>query len=160
MDESTFRRRFYMRAGAGALLLLIPVWAFVRGALSSREFSVAALAIWIVMFAAFFTLARSRQQSAEESRRQQIEAGTPVEAIERDRCLKNIRIMKRLIVMHAAFLIYGEVATQGDPLLPRVVGTAFVAFLLVTYVRSLRRSQKKLKQLMSVSLGVPPSSTT
>jgi hypothetical protein len=149
-----------MRAGAGALLLLIPVWAFVKGALSSREFVVAVLVVWIVMFAMFFTLVRARQRSVEESRRQRIEAGTPVEAIDRDRYLKNIRIMKRLIVMHAVFLIFGELATQGDPLLPRVVGTVVVAFLLVTYVHSLRRSQKKLKQLVPDSLGRPPSSTT
>ena len=147
MNKAAFTKRFYAIAGAGACVLLILVWAFINGGLSPRGFAVAGLFCSIAMFAAFFSLIRSRQRSDEDIRRKQIASGVSTEAVDQDRCVKNIRSMKRLIAVFAVLLGYGLLTTQGSPLLPRFAGAAFDVFILAACIHSLMRSQKKLKEI-------------
>jgi hypothetical protein len=135
MDQSGFQKRFYAVVGSGACVLLVLVWVLIKGGLSPRGFAVAALVWWIAMFATLFPLIRSRQRSAER------------EALDRDRCVRNIRSMKRLIVLFAIFLGYGVLTTQGEPMLPRAVGAAVDVCFLAACVHSLIRSRKRLKAL-------------
>jgi hypothetical protein len=116
MDQSAFQKRFYAVVGGGACVLLILVWVFIKSGLSPRGFAVAALVWWIAMFASLFPLIRSRQRTAE------------TETLDRDRCVRNIRNMKRLIAVFAVLLGYGVLTTQGEPLLPRAVGAAVDVF--------------------------------
>jgi hypothetical protein len=143
MDKSGFRKRYYTTVGSCACVLLVLVWVFIKGGLSPRGFGLAVLICWIAMFAVLFPLIRSWQRSAEDVRRAQIASGASSETI--DQCMKNIRSMKRIIVMFAVFLGYGLWATQGDPLLPRFIGAAFDLLILAVCINSLIRSQKKLK---------------
>ncbi len=147
MDQSAFQKRLYAIVGGGACGLLILVWVFVRGGLSPRGLAVAALIWWIAMFAVLFPVIRNWQRSAEDNRNKAIARGVAPEAIDRDQCVKNIRSMKRLIAMFAIFLGYGMLTTQGEPLLPRVVGAGVDVLLLTGLISSLIRSQKKLKAL-------------
>jgi predicted secreted protein len=142
MDQSAFLKRFYAIVGGGACVLLVLVWEFTKSALSPRGFAVAALIWWIAMFAALFPLIRSRQRSAEDIRRKQIASGVPAELLDRDRCVRNIRSMKRLIAVFAVLLGYGVLTTQGQPLLPRAVGAAVDVFFLAACLHSLMQSQK------------------
>ncbi|MGC2502067.1 MAG: hypothetical protein WA419_17845 [Silvibacterium sp.] len=126
---------------------LVLAWVFVKSGLSPRGFAAAGLIWWIAMFASLFGLIRSRQRSAEDVRRNKIASGVPTEALDRDRCIKNIRSMKRLIAVFAVLLGYGVLATQGDPLLPRAVGASVDIFCLTACVHSLMQSKKRLKEL-------------
>lgn len=99
------------------------------------------------MFIPMFGLIRSRQRSAKDTRTKQIASGVTTEALDRDQCVKNIRSMKKLIAVFAILLVYGVLATQGDPLLPRTVGISVDVFFLVACTYSLIRSQRKLKTL-------------
>jgi predicted secreted protein len=147
MDQSAFQKRLYAIVGAGACGLSILVWVFVKGGLSSRGLAVAVFIWWIAMFAVLFPVIRNHQRSAEDTRNKQIASGVAPEALDRDQCVKNIRNMKRLIAMFAIFLGYGILTTQGEPLLPRVVGAGIDILLLTGFINSLIRSQKKLKAL-------------
>jgi predicted secreted protein len=147
MNKSAFTKRFYAIVGSGACVLLVLVWVFIKGALSPREFAVAGLFWWIVMFAVLFSLIRSRQRSDEDIRRKQIASGVSTVVLDQDKCVKNIRSMKRLIAVFVVLLGYGLLTTQGGPLLPRFAGAAFDVFLLAMCIHSLMRSQKKLKEI-------------
>ena len=155
MDKSAFLKRVYAIVGASACVLMVLAWVFVDGGLSPRGFTMAALIWWIAMFAALFRLIRSRQRSAEGIRRKQIASGVPAASLDRDRCVRNIRSMKRLIVGFAVLLGYGLLTTQGQPLLPRAVGAAVDVFFLAACAQSLMRSQKKLKELPAVRATRP-----
>lgn len=147
MDQSAFQKRLYAVVGGGACVLLILVWVFVKGGLSPRGLAVAGLVYWIAMFAILVPLIRSRQRTAE------------TEVLDRDRCVRNIRNMKRSIVLFAVFLVYGMLTTQGEPLLPRAVGAAFDVCILAACVHSLIRWQKRLKGLLT-ERETGPSETT
>jgi hypothetical protein len=129
MDHSAYLKRFYAIVCGGAGVLLILVLGFIKSGLSPRGFAVAVLIWWIAMFASLFVLIRSRQRGAEAFRRQQLSDGISTDALDRDRCVKNIRSMKRLIAAFAVFLGYGLLSTQGQPLLPRLVGAAVDVFI-------------------------------
>jgi hypothetical protein len=100
MDQSerVVRKRFYAIVGCGGCMLLALACVFIKGVLSQRGFAVAALIWWIAMFAAIFLLVRSQKRSAENFRRKQIANGIPAETLDRNRCVKNIRSLKRLAV--------------------------------------------------------------
>lgn len=147
MDQSTYMKRFYSIVCAGACVLLILVWLFVKHGLSARGFGVAALVWWIAMFAMIFGLTRARQRSASDFRRQQIAQGASADALDRDRCVKNIRSMKRLIAAFAIFLGYGLLTTRGQPLLPRLVGAMVDVVILGACAHTLFRSKKRLQEL-------------
>lgn len=147
MNQSAYLKRFYSIIGAGACVLLGLVWVFIKGGFSPRGFGVTVLIWWIAMFAMLFTLIRSRQRSAEETRRKQIANGVPAEAVDRDQCVRNIRSMKKLIGVFAVLLVYGLLSTQGDPLMPRAIGAAVDVFFLAAFLHSILRSQKRLKEL-------------
>jgi len=147
MDKTAFLKRFYVIVGGGACVLLSVVWMFIRGGLSSRGFAVAVLIWWTAMFASIYPLLRSRQKSSEDSRTKQIASGIPAEEIDRERCVKNIRSMKRLIALFAVLLGYGILTTHDDPLLPRATGAAIDLFLLAAFIHSFMRSQKRLKEI-------------
>jgi hypothetical protein len=55
--------------------------------------------------------------------------------------------MKRLIAAFVVFLGYGLLSTQGQPLLPRLVGAAVDVFILAVCAHSLFQSRKKLQEL-------------
>jgi hypothetical protein len=147
MDQSSFQKHFLAIAGCGAGVLLVLVWVFIKGDLSSRGFAVAVLIWWIAMFAVFFQFIRSRQRAAEDAERKQIASGVPPEEVDRDRCIRNIRSMKRLIAVFAILLGYGLVSSQGAPPLSRTMGAAVDVLLVAVCVHSLVRSQKRLKGL-------------
>ena len=147
MDQSAFQKRLYTIVAGGACVLMILVWVFIKNGLSPRGFAVAALIFWIAIFACVFSLIRSRQRSAEDVRRKQIASGVPAEALDRERCVKSIRSLKRLIAMFAVFLGLGILSTWGEPLLPRAAGAAVDVFFLAGFVHALMRSQKTLKRL-------------
>lgn len=147
MDHSTYLKRFYALAGGSALALLVFVWLFINHSLSPRGFGVVVLIWWMVMFAAVFALIRSRQRSVEAARKQQLAQGASADALDRDRCIKSIRSMKRLIAAFAIFLGYGLITTQGQPWLPRLVGATFDVFILGVCVQVLYRSKKRLQEL-------------
>jgi len=102
---------------------------------------------WVAMFASIFVLLRSRQRGAKDFRDKQISDGVSTAALDRDRCVKNIRSMKRLSVAFVVFLGYGLLSTQGKPLIPRLVGAAFDVFILAVCAQSLFRSRKRLQEL-------------
>ena len=149
MDHSTYMKRFYSIVCGGACVLLAMVWIFIKHGLSPRGFGVAVLIWWIAMFAMIFALIRSRQRSAEDFRRQQIAQGASADVLDRDRCVSNIRRMKRLIVVFAILLGYGLLTTQGQPLLPRLVGVMVDVVILGTCAHTLYRSKKRLQELDS-----------
>lgn len=157
MDQSerVFRKRLYAIVGCGGCVLLSLAWVLIKGILSQRGFAVAVLIWWIAMFAAIFLLVRSRQRSTEDFRRRQIASGIPAETLDRDRCVKNIRGLKRLAVLFAVLLIYGIYATQGDPLLPRAAGAGFDVFVVAACVCSIVRWQRKLNGLSAGSAKGP-----
>jgi hypothetical protein len=147
MDQSTFLKRLYAIVAGSACVLMVLVWVFIKGGLSPRGFSVAALIWWVAMFASLFTLIRSRQRSAEDIRKKQIASGVPTEALDRERCVRSIRSLKRLIAVFAVFLGYGMLATRGEPLLPPAVGATVDVFFLAVCLHALMRSQERLKGL-------------
>ena len=79
--------------------------------------------------------------------KQQLAQGASADAIDRDRCVKNIRSMKGLIAAFTIFLGYGLITTQGQPWLPRLVGATFDVFILAVCVQVLYRSKKRLQEL-------------
>jgi hypothetical protein len=129
--------------------LLLLVWALIKHVLSPREFGVGVLIYWIAMFSLLFVLIRSRQRGAEEVRNRKIDAGVPADDLDRERCVKNIRSMKGLIVAFVIFLAYGLITTRGQSLLPRLVGSAFDVLIVVACGYSLYRSKKRLQELDS-----------
>lgn len=147
MDQSAFRKRLFVIAATGACALLALVWVFIRHDLSPRGFAVTVLIWWVAMFAVLYRFIRLQQLSAEDVRKKQIASGVSPEAIDRDRCIKNIRGVKRLIAVFAVLLGYGLLSTQGAPLLPRTIGASIDVFFLAVCIRSLMQSQKKLKSL-------------
>jgi predicted secreted protein len=147
MDQSAFRKRLFVIAGGGACVLLVLVWLFIKHNLSARGFGVAGLIWWVAMFAVLYRFIRSQQRVAEDIRRNQIASGVPPQAIDRDRCITNIRGMKRLIAVFAVFLGFGLFSTQGEAVMPRTIGATVDVFFLAVCVQSLMRSQKKLKGL-------------
>ena len=149
--ERIFRKRFYAVVGCGACVLLALAWLSIKGALSPREFGIAVLLWWIAMFAAVFPLIRARQRSAEGLRKKQINDGISVDVLDRDRYVKNIRSMRTLAALFTFLLIYGILATQGEPMLPRAAGAAFDAFLMAACVFSILRSRRRLKELAAGS---------
>jgi hypothetical protein len=155
MDQSTYLKRFYSIVGIGACVLIVLVWVFMKGGLSPRGFVLAILIWWIIMFASFFSLIRLRQRSVGDIRRRQIAGGVPEERVDQDRCVSNIRSMKRLIVAFAVLFGYGMLATRGDPPLPRVVGATVDTLFLAVCVHSLIRSKKRLKVLRADSATSP-----
>jgi predicted secreted protein len=155
MDKAVFQKRFYAIVGGGACVLLILTFVHIKGGLTSREFAVSGLIWWIAMFTVLFPLIRSRQRSTEDDRKKQIASGFPVEVIEQDRCVKNIRNMKRLIAVLIFLIGYGILTTQGSPLLPRAAGATFYLFMLVVCILSLMKSQKKLKEITKVTATKP-----
>ena len=157
MDHSAYIKRFYAIVSGGACVLLALVWGLLKSGLSPRGFAVAVLIWWVAMFASIFVLIRSRQQGAKDFRDKQISDGVSTAALDRDRCVKNIRSMKRLIVAFVVFLGYGLLSTQGQPLLPRLVGAAFDVFILAVCAQSLFRSRKRLQEL-DASVGSEESS--
>ena len=108
------------------------------------------------MFGALFPLIRTRQRAAQDQQRKQIASGVPAETFERDQCVKNIRGLKRLIVVFALLAVYAIFATQGDPLLPRTAVASFDLLLLAACVYSLLRWQKRLKGLPVACAKDPP----
>lgn len=147
MDQSAFRKRLFAIAGGGACVLLALVWLFISHNLSARGFGIAGLIWWVAMFAVLYRFVRSQQRVAEDDRRNKIASGIPPAAIDRDRCIKNIRSMKRLIAVFAVLLGYGLLSTQGAPVMPRTIGAAVDVVFLAVCVQSLMRSQKRLKGL-------------
>ncbi len=147
MDHSAYMKRFYAIVCGGAGVLLVLVWGLIKSGLSPLGFAVAVLIWWIAMFAAIFVLIRSRQRGAKDLREKQISDGVSTDALDRDRCVKNIRSMKRLIAAFAVFLGYGLLSTQGKPLLPRLVGAAVDVFILAVCAQLLFRSRKRLQEL-------------
>ncbi|HEX5236075.1 MAG TPA: hypothetical protein VFW25_12175 [Silvibacterium sp.] len=155
MDESAYRKRFFAIVCGGACALLVLVLAFVKGALSPRELSFAALILWIVMFVSLFLLIRARRRSAEVLRTKQIASGVPVDTLERDRCATNIRSMKQLIGVFALLLVFAVLETNGYATLPRAVGIACDLFFMIACTLSLIRSRKRLKELTAGSATAP-----
>jgi len=147
MDQSAFQRRLYAIVAGGTCVLMVLIWVFIKGGLSPRGFAAAVLMYWIVMFAFLFRLIRSQQRSAEDVRKKQIASGVPIEALDRERCVRSIRSLKRLIAMFAVFLGYGLLATRGGPLLPRAVGATVDVVILAACVYALMRAQKQLRGL-------------
>jgi hypothetical protein len=141
MDQPAFQKRFYAVVGGGAFALLMLVLVFIQRDLSPPGFAIAGLVWWIAMFASTYALIRSRQRSAVK------------EPFDRDQCVRSIRWTKRLIALFAVLLGFGVLTTQGEPLLPRVVGASVDVFFLAAFVHSLMRSQKRLK-------GLPTNSET
>lgn len=152
--EKDFRKRLFAVAGCYSAVVMILAWGFIKGVFSVRGFAIVALILAIVMYAAFFLVIRSYQRKRKEFRLQQIASGVPAELLDRDRCIKNIRSLKRFIALFAVLLIYGILATRGGPLLGRTAGVGFDVFILVACVISLVRSQKWLKELSSGSANV------
>jgi predicted secreted protein len=147
MDQSAFVKRLYAILAVGACVLMALVLVLMKGGLSQQGFAVSVLIWWIAMFAAVFPLIRSRQRSAEETRKKEVDGGVPADAIDREQCVRTIRSLKKLIAVFAVFLGYGLLATRGGPLLPRAVGAAVDVFFLAAFVHSLIRAQKRLKEL-------------
>jgi peptidoglycan/LPS O-acetylase OafA/YrhL len=155
-SERVFRKRFYAVLIFSACVLLALTWAFIKGVLSQRGFTVAALIWSIAMSAAIFFLVRSRQRSVEDLRAKQIASGASAEAIDRDRCINSIRSLKRLIAVFAILLIYAVFATQGGPLLPRAVGAGFDALIVAACIYSLVRWQRRLRGLSAGDANESP----
>ena len=150
-------KRFYALAGGGACLLFAAVWARIMRALSPREFEGAVLIVWTAMFISIFLLIRSWQRSAAADRNAQIASGVPAEVIDGEKCLRNVRSMKRLIVIFAVILAYGLLSTLGEPWLPRLVGSGFDLSVLALCFSSLMRSQRKLKSIQAQRSAEPLS---
>jgi len=155
MDQSAFQRRFFAIVTGGACVLMVLVWVFIKGGLTPRELAAAVLMYWIVMFTFVFRLIRARQRSAEDIRKKQIANGVPIQALDRERCVRSIRSLKRLIAAFAVFLAYGLVATWGGPLLPRAVGATVDVVILAACVHALIRAQKQLRGLAAERATVP-----
>lgn len=149
--EKDFRKRFYVAAGCYSVAEMILVWGFIKGVLSIRGIAIVTLILAIAMYAAIFLVIRAHQRETKEFRLKQIASGVPAESLDRDRCIKSIRSLKRIIAFFAVLLIYGIVATRGGPLLARMAGLGFDVFVLVPCVILLIRSRKKLKELSSGS---------
>jgi hypothetical protein len=147
MDQSTFRKRFYAIVAGGACVLTVLVWVFIKGGISPRGFAGVVLIWWVALFAFIFRLIRSLQRSAEDVRKKQIASGVPIEALDRERCVRSIRSLKRLIAAFAVFLGYGLLATRGGPLPPRAVGATVDVAILAACVHALMRAQKQLRGL-------------
>jgi FtsH-binding integral membrane protein len=154
--ERVYRRRFYAIVGCGICVLLALTWGFIKGVLSPQGFAAAGLIWWVAMFAAIYLVVKSRQRSAEDHRRKQIASGIPAETIDRDRCVKGIRSLKRLTILFAVLLIYGIYATQGGPLLPRATGAGFDVFVVACCLYSIVRCQRRLKELSAGSAKKSP----
>jgi len=135
--------------------LMVLVWVFIKGGLTAQGLAAAVLMYWIVMFAFVFRLIRSRQRSAEDLRKKQIAGGVPIEALDRERCVRSIRSLKRLIAMFAVFLGYGLISTWGGPLLPRAVGAIVDVVILAACAHALIRAQKQLRGLPADRPTVP-----
>jgi hypothetical protein len=146
MEHRAYLKRFYGIAICGICVLLVMVWLLIQRDLSRQGFAVVVSIWWIAMFAAFFILIRSRQRSAEALRRQQIANGVSVDIVDRDRCQKNIRSTKWLIVAFGVLLAYGLLTTHGKPLLPRLVGAAVDLAIIAVCAHTLSRSKKRLQQ--------------
>jgi hypothetical protein len=127
----------------------------MKGVLSPREFAFSGLIWWIAMFSAVLLLIRARKRSDEDFRREQIAKGIPAETLDRERCVRNIRSLKRSTALFAVLLIYGTFATRGGPLLPRAVGAGFDIFIVAACVYSIARWQKRLKGLSAYSAKGP-----
>lgn len=155
MDERTFRKRLYAIVGCITAWLIAMVLLFVKGVLSPREFGVAGLIMWVGGFAAFYALIKSRQRADKDLRAKQIASGVPAEAIDRDRYIKNIRAMKRLIALFVVLFIYGTLESRGAPLLPRAAGASVDLLILAGCARSLIRSQRRLKELSAEGTAGP-----
>ena len=149
--EKNLRKWLFAVVGCYSVVMMTLAWGFIKGVFSVRGVASVALILAIAMYAAFFLVIRSYQRKRKESRLQQIASGIPAESLDRDRCVKGIRSLKRMIAFFALLLTYGIIATRGGPLLARTAGAGFDLFILIACVISLIRSQKKLKELSSGS---------
>ncbi len=82
MDQSTFLKRLYAIVAGSACVLMVLVWVFIKGGLSPRGFSVAALIWWVAMFASLFPLVSPSSYRGSDGRRyrfkpDQIASGVP-----------------------------------------------------------------------------------
>ncbi len=153
MDRMGFVKRFYGVAAGGGFVLFVLGWVFIRHDVTLREFAIAVLIWWVVMFVFLFRLIRSRQRSDQENRKTQIASGVPTKTLDREQCVRNIRIMKRLAFVFAILFACVLLPTQGDALLPRLAGASFDLALLVGCLVSLTRSRKKLRAFEPDSSG-------
>jgi hypothetical protein len=153
MEHRAYLKRFYSIAVGGICVLLALVWLLVMHHLSRQGFTAAVSIWWIAMFATFFVLIRRRQRSVEAFRKLQIASGIPIDVLDRDRCLKNIRSSKWLIAAFGIFMAYGLMSTQGKPMTPRLAGAAFDILVIALCANTLFKSKKRLQQIESNSAG-------
>lgn len=158
MDQATFRKRFLILIACSTGVLLLLAWAFASGAMSMRAFAVAALLWWIASFAAMFPLIRARQRANIQVRQQQIASGVPVDTLDRDRCVSNIRSQKKLSLIFGASLGFILLTPQGDSPVLSVLVVVTLTLALFASLISLLQSQRKLKKLSAIS-PTPPSAT-
>lgn len=143
--EKIYRRRFYTVVIIGVLFVV--AWLFVKGVLTPLGLAAAGMIYMASMFVALLLVTLSFQRSAREFRGEQIAKGISAESFDRERYVKSIRSLKRLIVLFAVLFVWGVFATQGDPLMTRVGGLGIDGLFLSSFVYSLIRLRKKLKGL-------------
>ena len=144
--ESLIKKTIWQFFIVFAVALLVLVREYVVGDVSPRTFPFIALALSItgvVFLTVRFTRINRQNQSEEESH---LVSSDPAV---RKKILQNIRLFQVGVVIMPLFLIYGELAlaTDGEPMLPRIGGAVVNLGFTWMFFRALRAEKAKLRQL-------------
>ena len=145
--ERLYRKRFFVLCGCLALVLMALAFGMVNRVLSPREFGFIAIFLWIGMFIGIMRIIKLYRKSDAEFREKQIAQGLPAQSLDRERYTKSVRSLKRLIGLMTVLLAYGLWNTQGQALMPRLVGTGVDLFIILLAINSLLRARRKLQNL-------------
>jgi len=145
--ERTFRTKFLLWMVSFSCLLFLLVMAFLKGILSLRGFGIAGIFISVSGAIALMLIFQSIQKSVKEYRN---ELGSPdgaLDADERERSKRQIRVLKRAIGFMVFALIYGLLETKdyADFFFPRLIGAAVNLCITGWLIHTLVRAQKNLK---------------
>ena len=141
--EGWYRKRFYLMCALYACCLFALVFAYSVWHLPTRLFGAIGLLLMVTFFIAFtifFTKARARNRLIPAS------LGGSIDAATRERLRRSVRRLGTLIVLMPIFLVYGLLATSGEPLILRAFGAAVNLGLTGILVYALLGTQEKLRQ--------------
>jgi hypothetical protein len=149
--EAAIKKSILQFVAASVAILLVIVREEVVGALSPRGLGIVGLSLWIGGFVFLTVRFRAINRSYKPAEQPLLESGDPAT---RKKIVRSIRSLKVGLIMMPACLVFGLLATVGEPLFPRITGAVMNLFITWTIYKAFCIQKEKLQQLGSYDMQV------
>lgn len=142
MTDERLKKGLLLRAAILFVGLLAVISAYLAGWLPARFLGPVLIAVIAPCTAIYWRFIR--RYSAERHAEAQA-PGVPLDESTRKKYRSSVRTLRITAAAFTAILIYASLATAGDSVPPRIVGTVFDVLIIFSCLITARRLQLKLR---------------